>query len=62
MRPHLSESQRAIFCREIDVSVCTGLFHGLLFPTILARLKAQFSGSDQESQSQHQDVGENMAA
>jgi hypothetical protein len=39
-----------------------GLLYGLLLPAVLARLKAQFPGTDQEPESKHQDAGEDLAS
>jgi hypothetical protein len=46
----------------ISVLLSAGLLYGLLLQTVLARLKAQFPGTDQELESEHQDAGEDMAS
>ena len=46
----------------ISVLVSAGLLYGLLLQTVLARLKAQFLGTDQELEPEHQDAGEDLAS
>ena len=46
----------------MSVMVSAGLLYGLLLQAVLARLKAQFLGTDQELESEHQDAGEDMAS
>lgn len=46
----------------VSVLVSAGLLYGLLLQAVLARLKAQFLGADQELESEHQDAGEDMAS
>jgi hypothetical protein len=46
----------------ISVLVFAGLLNGLLLQAVLARFKAQFLGTDQELEFEHQDAGEDMAS
>jgi len=46
----------------ISVLVSAGLLYGLLLQAVLARLKAEFLGTDQELESEHQDAGEDLAS
>ena len=46
----------------MSVLLSAGLLYGLLLQAVLARLKAQFLGTDQELESEHQDAGEDMAS